>query len=96
MAKVEYAKDNAEKCRCGTCPVQTPSSCAKNLYEESRKSGDFPPPDRLAGLYCSVGKTSCPDLDFVNLCNCPACLVWGENGLASNHYCKSGSADKVG
>lgn len=96
MPKVAYVKDNVEKCWCSTCPVQTVSTCAKGLYEESKKSKELPAPDRLPGLYCSVGKTSCPDLNFVNMCNCPECLVWGENELGSNHYCRAGSAEQVG
>ncbi len=96
MPRVEYSKDNIEKCWCGTCPVQAQSTCAKDLYEESKKSQKLPPPERLGGLYCSTGKTICTDVNFVNLCNCPACLVWSENNLASNHYCKNGSAEQIG
>jgi hypothetical protein len=96
MSKVAYTKENVEKCWCGVCPVQAASTCAKDLYEESKKSPDLPTTDRMPGLYCSTGQSTCPDLEFVNLCNCPACLVWGENSLTSNHYCLSGSADQVG
>ena len=96
MPKVAYVKDNVEKCWCGTCPVQAESKCAKDLYEESKKSKSLPPPDRLGGPYCSTGKTICTDVNLVNLCNCPACLVWSENNLISNHYCKLGSADQIG
>ena len=31
----------------------------------------------------------------MNLCNCPACQVWGENGLSGNHYCEHGSMATV-
>ena len=95
MPSVAYTKDNIDKCWCGTCPVQFKSACAKEFYEASKGIETLPPPERLAGLYCSTGKTICTDVEFVNLCNCPACLVWGENKLASNHYCKLGSADQL-
>lgn len=95
MSKVEYTKENVEKCWCGSCPVQVQSTCARDLYEESKKSNELPPPDRLPGLYCAAGTATCTDLKLVNLCNCPACLVWSENRLSSNHYCKHGSAEEV-
>lgn len=95
MSKVAYTKENVEKCWCGSCPVQVKSTCAKDLYEESKKSKEMPPPDRLPGLYCSTGTATCTDLDLVNLCNCPACLVWSENRLTSNHYCKLGSEEEI-
>jgi len=96
MATVEYTRENIEKCWCGSCPVQSKSKCAIELYEASKDVRELPPPERLGGLYCSTGKTICADVEFVNLCNCPACLVWSENDLASNHYCAHGSAVEVG
>jgi Protein of unknown function (DUF2769) len=105
MPSVAYEKGNIEKCWCGTCPVQRKSVCAKELHEacEGMETLDYgkgakalPPPERLGGLYCSTGQTICTDVKFMNLCNCPACLVWGENHLASNHYCLQGSADQLG
>lgn len=96
MPKVAYTKDNIEKCWCGSCPVQSHSKCAQDLYEASIGSEELLPPERLGGLYCSTGKTICTDVDFVKLCNCPACLVWSENDLISNHYCKLGSAEQTG
>ncbi len=88
MSKVAYTKENVEKCWCGSCPVQVHSKCAHDLYEASKTTDELPPPDQLGGLYCSTGTAVCEDLSFVNLCNCPACQVWGENGLAGNHYCE--------
>lgn len=96
MPNVAYTKDNVEKCWCGSCPVQTHSKCARDLYEAAKGNETLPAPERLGGLYCATGKTICDDVNFVNLCNCPACLVWSENGLASNHYCKLGGASEVG
>lgn len=91
VAKVEYSQENIDKCWCGQCPVQIGSACAKALYEASKNLAELPPPEQLGGLYCSTGKAICDDLEFVNLCNCPSCLVWAENGLSSNHYCKLGN-----
>lgn len=78
------------------CPVQANSKCAIQLHQDSKGKAELLPPERLGGLYCSTGKTICTDVDFVNLCDCPGCLVWGENDLASNHYCAHGSARDVG
>lgn len=96
MRAVAYTRENVEKCWCGSCPVQVHSECARELYEASKGSDELPPPERLGGLYCSTGKTICTDVQFVNLCNCPACLVWSENDLSSNHYCLHGSAEAIG
>jgi hypothetical protein len=93
---VEYTRENIDKCWCGSCPVQIRSTCAKDLYAGSKDSEELPPQQQLAGLYCSTGKTICADVEFFNLCNCPACLVWSEHGLASNHYCMHGSAQETG
>src|SRR5450759_3254336 len=47
MPKVAYTKDNIEKCWCGSCPVQSHSKCAQDLYEESKGSEELLPPERL-------------------------------------------------
>jgi hypothetical protein len=92
MAAVAYTQDNIDKCWCGQCPVQIGSQCAKDLYEASKDSGELPEPECLGGMYCATGEAICTDLALTNLCNCPACLVWAENGLTSNHYCKLGAS----
>jgi len=94
MAKVAYAKENVEKCWCGSCPVQAKSECARELYVSSKASEQLVPPESLPGLYCASGHATCDDLKFVNMCNCPACLVWGENELRGNHYCALGAASQ--
>lgn len=93
---VAYTQENIDKCWCGNCPVQIRSACAKDLYEASKQDDHLPAPERLGGLYCSTGRTICDDTVPTNLCNCAACLVWAENGLASNHYCVRGSAQETG
>ena len=87
MGKVDYTEENAMKCWCSTCPVQTQSACAQQLLRESKGIQGLPAPERLPGLYCATGKASCDDLETGHLCNCPACLIWGENSLTGNHYC---------
>lgn len=98
MQPVEYTTDNAQKCWCGQCPVQKQSSCAKQEYQAAEpklQQGEMPPPDQMPGLYCGTGTASCDDLQPVERCLCPECLVWGEHKLLSNHYCVQGSAEEV-
>ena len=96
MKPVEYSQENIDKCWCGQCPVQVGSKCASALYEAAKAVAGLPEPQKLGGLYCSTGSAICDDIELVNLCNCPGCLVWSENALASNHYCGQGSARDVG
>ena len=96
MKPVPYTQENIDKCWCGQCPVQIGSACARRLYETASGSPTLPEPTQLGGLYCSTGSAICDDLALTNLCNCPGCLVWAENELASNHYCAHGSAAEVG
>lgn len=93
MARVAYTRENAEKCWCATCPVQAGSDCARTLDEAARAMDGIPVPERLPGLYCATGRASCQDLQPVSLCNCPACLVWGENELTGNHFCMLGTSE---
>ncbi|NLO26659.1 MAG: DUF2769 domain-containing protein [Actinobacteria bacterium] len=92
MDKVDYSEENAAKCWCSQCAVQASSDCARSLYQQAKDAQGLPPPERLPGLYCATGKASCTDLAVVNMCNCPACLVWAENHLQGNHYCHLGTA----
>jgi hypothetical protein len=92
MPQVAYTKANVDKCWCGTCPVQAKSKCAADLYEASKGNPELPSPEQLGGMYCSTGKTICTDVDFVAMCNCTRCGVWGENDLSDNHYCQYGDA----
>lgn len=88
MPRVEINDANMHHCRCPFCPVQGKSDCAKKFNEN-------PDPDNLDGrLYCSIGRTSCDDLDGTKQCICPTCLVWDENNLSHYKYCLNGSADE--
>lgn len=94
MPNVDFTKDNIGKCLCGECPVQVQSACAKEKYAEAQKAKGMPRPEQVPGLYCSSGKATCKDLNWVEHCLCPGCLVWAENSLKTNHYCSRGSADQ--
>lgn len=96
MLAVEYTQANIDKCWCGRCPVQIKSACVKDLAQEAEGVGELPSPAQLGGLYCATGRAICDDLDTVNLCNCPACLVWAEHELGANHYCVLGMAEDIG
>ena len=96
MRAVEYSRANIDKCWCGRCPVQSHSACVKQLTEAANTSAQLPPPAKLGGLYCATGKAVCDDITAINLCNCPACLVWAEHELGANHYCVLGMAEDLG
>jgi len=97
MRAVEYSRSNIDKCWCGQCPVQKDSQCVKELSDAAAANpGELPPPAKLGGLYCATGRAACHDIEIINLCNCPACLVWAEHELASNHYCVLGMAEDIG
>ncbi|HSK47900.1 MAG TPA: DUF2769 domain-containing protein [Coriobacteriia bacterium] len=98
MKEVEYSQENVAKCWCGQCPVQKESDCAKDRYAKAKEQlagGAMPEPDQMPGLYCATGKATCPDLNPMERCLCAQCLVWGESGLVSNHFCALGSAQQV-
>lgn len=44
-------------------------------------------------LYCSIGKSACPDLSTEEPCLCPDCSVWRGHELKSRYYCLQGRAD---
>ncbi|HOD69760.1 MAG: DUF2769 domain-containing protein [Bacteriovoracaceae bacterium] len=96
MPKVDFTQDNIARCLCGECPVQAKSKCARDLYEKSIKMEGLPKPEQVPGLYCASGKATCTDLDIVQFCKCPGCLVWSDYNLKSNHYCYRGSAETSG
>lgn len=105
MPRVEYNQDNAQKCQCGVCPVQTQSECVKNLMMKMKQmkaqmeqtpENKMPEPKDMPGLYCAIGKAYCQDLDPTKGCVCPTCDVWKENNLKSKYYCQKGNAEVIG
>jgi hypothetical protein len=98
MPKVAYTMENADKCRCPSCPVQTKSECTKELMMkamEAKNRGELPEPEIMPGLYCRIGRAKCKDLDPSAPCQCPTCLVWQENDLFSQYFCLKGNADEI-
>lgn len=96
--KVPFTRQNAKKCVCWECPVQTDSQCIK---ENSKKMGEvmstkFFEPEIVPGLYCSSGVGSCKDLDLARSCICGSCEVYHNYRLGSgqplDHFCKNGNA----
>lgn len=101
MAHVDFVMENAEKCLCGGCPVETASECVKPIRQKvlpTIEEGKLPEPSgsEIDGLYCAVGKTPCTDFDVNAACQCPKCGVWKDVSLAKQYYCGNGSADEIG
>jgi hypothetical protein len=100
MGKVEYIKENLERCMCKSCPVQMNSGCANerklNMLDmlANMKEGDLmPEPSHIAAIYCSIGMASCADIDTDQMCQCPKCQVFKENNLSTSYYCKLGKEE---
>ncbi len=106
MFKIDFNRENLEKCLCTECPVQSESSCIKDqlkLMEETGHSldidtGFFLDPKKVPKLYCATGKTRCDDLNFHEECQCINCDVWKEYDLetrgAPGYFCKHGKASE--
>ena len=67
---VEYNKKNLERCICKSCPVQMDSVCANDrklkmmdMLQNMNETDLMPEPAHIAGIYCSIGKSTCPDID---------------------------------
>jgi hypothetical protein len=100
MTTVEFTADNAMKCRCGACPVQTSSACvadknAKLAAQMEAGMEAMPQPSDVPGLYCGTGVATCDDLDPESTCICASCPVFAENGLDGWKYCVRGDASSV-
>ncbi len=54
--KVPFTAENAAKCVCGQCPVQTGSACVQEKLRTA-KGRDLPV------LYCAMGVATCTDID---------------------------------
>ncbi len=97
--KVPFTKQNAKKCVCWQCPVQSDSYCIKVNAEQMGDvmSTKFFEPQIVPGLYCSSGEAACRDIDTDRSCICGTCTIYHENHLASgqplDHFCKNGSAE---
>jgi hypothetical protein len=104
MLKIDFNRENIEKCLCTDCPVHKGNNCIEDqvkLMEEISKDLDIDTgimigPDELPKLYCATGKTKCTDLNTHEECQCPQCEVWKENDLevrdALAYFCVNGRA----
>jgi len=99
MAKVEFNAENIGKCLCPGCPVQAQSECVEERKRKETQTPEseaqLPDPETMIRLYCSIGQSSCQDLDGSQECLCPGCPVWLDNELTSRYYCLEGSADEI-
>lgn len=92
MVKIDFSVKNIKKCLCPECPVQAESECAegkRRIMLEiawSSESGMYFERDRVPGMYCTMGKALCHDIDFNKRCICEKCLVWQEYGLKNGDY----------
>lgn len=96
-AIVQCTISNIKRCRCTMCPVQTESECAQEKYSrlknEIENSGVRAlEPQKIPGIYCSIGTATCGDLRFNKQCICNTCPVWEEYNLknckVTEYYCK--------
>lgn len=99
---VEYDKKNMERCLCIKCPVQIDSVCANerklgmlDMLKNMEETDLMPEPTHIAGLYCSIGKSTCADIDTDQECQCVKCPVFKENNLKTGYYCKLGKEEDI-
>jgi hypothetical protein len=97
LNSVDYNKKNLERCMCKLCPVQMDSVCANerklkmmDMLKNMKETDMMPEPTHIAGIYCSIGKSTCPDIDTEQQCQCGKCPVFKENDLTTGYYCKLG------
>ena len=82
-AKVPYTLSYIKRCRRSLCPVQADSECAQEKYSElknesleSSEGVEGVESQKVPGVYCSVGATTCSDLNFNRQCICYTCPIW--------------------
>ena len=97
LTTVDYDKKNLERCLCIKCPVQIESLCANErklsvlaLLKNLKETDLMPEPAQIAAIYCSIGKSTCADIDTNKECQCIKCPVFKENDLETGYYCKLG------
>src|ERR1035437_5620871 len=100
--KVPYTGSNIKRCRCPQCFVQANSKCVKEKFSglknelESLEEVEVLEPQKVPGIYCSTGITTCKDLDFNKQCICYTCPVWDsyelENSKTIIYFCNKGEA----
>jgi hypothetical protein len=103
MTEVSYDLESYNRCLCGGCPVNRRSACVKqqedalgSAFEAVEQGAPLPDPKVMPGIYCSVGKSACGDLQERLSCLCPGCSIHLSHDLRNLHYCLKGSAEEVG
>ena len=95
MVNIDFSVKNIKRCLCPGCPVQKESRCAEGKRRimleiaYSSESGMYFERDRVPGMYCTMGKALCNDLDFRKICQCPNCQIYKEYNLENRFYCKN-------
>lgn len=97
VTKVPCIVSDMKRCRCTLCPVQADSECAQEKYSrlkneiESSGGVEALAPQKVPGIYCSIGTATCGGLRLNKQCICNTCPVWEEynlrNGRIIEHYC---------
>jgi hypothetical protein len=100
--KVPCTALNIQRCRCTLCPVQADNECAQEKYcglkNELESSGgvEVLEPQKVPGVYCSLGTATCGDLNSKKQCICDTCPVWEEYELEKStpmmYFCNKGRA----
>lgn len=103
MSKIDFSKENIDKCLCARCAVQIESDCVKDklkiMFLITQQDLDSPMmmgPDRVPQIYCATGKATCRDIDTKKVCKCNECPLWKENKLElstpGRYFCRDGQA----
>jgi Protein of unknown function (DUF2769) len=99
MVKVKFSMENIQKCICNTCLVQAESDCVKEkeIKIQGMTADEMETnPEMVPTLYCAIGKSSCNDFDFNEMCQCNKCPLWKEYDLAYGEplgsFCRDGEA----
>jgi len=100
--KVPYTVLNIKRCRCTLCPVQADNECAQEKYcglkneLESSRGVEALEPQKVPGIYCSLGTASCKDINSKRQCICYTCSVWEgyelEKSTPMMYFCNKGKA----
>lgn len=79
-SKVPFSTGTAGQCLCPGCPVQAKSACADGLKKSLGVSLGRNPLQRedIPGVYCSMDKATCSDIDPGQSCLCYGCPVFSQ------------------
>lgn len=99
--KIEFNRENIEKCLCIKCKVQSKSQCIKDkviLLQEKALSSALVEPKEFPSLHCASGKEQCNDLHVKENCMCLDCPIWKDNeleyGAPGYYFCIDGPSTR--